>query len=372
METPGETSKAPVEVDRSSGKGAAAAPVRLLFAGAGGTADDWSAALEREGLECRIAAAEARAVRERLRDPLDGIVAWDDEAGERAASVVAASSSSGPAVPVVVVAHPGSPRGALRALAAGAVAVLDRDHPERLPAVVRRALREAGLVTREALAGRIAHELNNTLAPIPLAAQLLRGTLGRPEAAAALESQLDAVDQAGRSSMRSVRDLSELLTASVGAPLRVRAKHLLAIAAQHWREVPDRAAGVLVEYPPDLPAVRLTVPRVLQVLACLARRSLDRTGGGELLFLGREGEGGDVELHVRCGPPGSPGRGRRTAPDSGGGVPAGADHGLAEVHRAVEEEGGRLRVLEGEGGCSGFVLLLPPAAEAGRAGRRGP
>ncbi|MFP3941492.1 MAG: hypothetical protein ACLF0P_14430 [Thermoanaerobaculia bacterium] len=357
--------------NRSPGEGVRPGPVRLLLVGAGGAEDRWSAALEGEGkLACRIAVAEnLREVRNRLRDPLDGIVTWDDGNGELAAAVTAEARASGPPVPVLVVAHPRAPEGAVRALAGGAAGVLDRKHPERLPAAVRRVLRESALLAREALAGRIAHELNNSLAPVPLAARLLRRSATRPNAAAALEGQVDAIEQASRASMESVRKLSELLVAEEDAPLRVRAKHLLAIAAEGWRDVPGRSADVLVEYPADLPDVRVVVRRSLQVLACLARRARDRAGG-ELLFLGREDGAGSVELAVGCRPAGTPGPVERPVerPDPGAwdARPAGAEDGVSDVLRAVEEDWGTLRRIEARGGWAGFAVVLPRAREPGR------
>lgn len=346
-------------------------PVRLLFVGAGDAAEAWSAALEEEGLECRIAhGREVGAVRERLLDPLDAIVAWDDEAGERSAVVVAAASAFGPEVPVFAVPHPGAPDGAVRALAAGAAGTVERQHPERLPAAVRGILRRTALETRGALAGRIAHDLNNTLAPVPLATQLLGRSLGRPEAAGTQKSHLDAIDQASRASMRSVRQLSELLAARDHELLRVQAKHPLAIAAQHWRDAPDGVGRVLVEYPPDLAAVRVVVPRLLQVLGCLARRVLDRSGGGELLFLGREDGAGGVELSVGCGPPGCGATVARPGPGTRDAVPAGAEDGLDEVLRAVEEGGGGLLRVTVPGGWEGFAVVLSGSPEPGRPERR--
>lgn len=360
-------------MDRAPGEALPGGPVRLLFVGAGDAAEAWSAALEEDGLECRIAhGREAGAVRERLLDPLDGIVAWDDEAGESSAAVVAAASASGPEVPVLAVPHRSAPDGAVRALAAGAAGVVDRRHSERLPAAVRGILRRTALETREALAGRIAHELNNTLAPVPLATQLLGRSLGRPEASGTQKSHLDAIDQATRASMQSVRQLSELLVARDHEPLRVQAKHPLAIAAQHWRDSSHGVGRVLVEYPPDLPAVRVVVPRLLQVLGCLARRGLDRSAGGELLFLGREDGGGSVELSVGCGPPGSAAAAARPDPGTRDAVPVGAEDGLEEVLRAVEEGGGGLLRVEVRGGWKGFAVVLPESPEPGRPGRRSP
>lgn len=337
-------------------------PARWLFVGAGAAGARWSSVLEEASLPCRIALAEAaREVPDRLQDPLDGILAWDDGTGELAAAVTEQASAAGPPVPVLAVAHPRAPEGAVRALACGAVGVLDREHPERLPAAVRRVLRESALRTREVLVGRIAHELNNALAPVPLAAQLLRRSLARPDAGAEPDGQVDAIDQASRASMRSVRQLSELLEARDDAPLRVRAKHLLAIAAQGWREAPGRSGDVLVEYPPDLPAVRVVVGRSLQVLACLARRARDRAGAGELLFLGREDGTGAVELTIGCGPAGAPGPVGRPDPVAWDVAPAGGEDGLAEVLLAAEEDLGSLRGVEARGGWVGFAVVLPPA-----------
>jgi signal transduction histidine kinase len=340
----------------------------------GPEAGRWRAALAEAGVDARVSeSADVAGLRPALRDPLDLILVWDDAAGERALAARAAVVREGMEVPVAAVLFPGAPAAAPALLAAGVAAVLAPGLPELLPGTLERALREARLVAREALIGRIAHDLNNLLAPIPLAVQLLQRAPGGPGAA----GQLGAVDLATRGSMAAVRGLSELLATPAEAPLRIPAKHLLALPARHWRKVLGGRSGdppgVLSDYPSDLGSVRGDAVRLLQVLTCLARRALDQAVGGDLLFRGRraDGETGEpgpsIELRVVCGASGfqaAPEPEAPTGPDSAAaGAPA---DDLAALRELVEAHGGRLRTLSIGPEAAGYALLLPAAAASTR------
>lgn len=353
-------------------------PVVLHLVGAGAEAGRWLGALTEAGVASRASESEdVAAVPAALRDPLDLILVWDDAAGERALAALAAVRREEMAVEVAGVLHPEAEEAGRALLERGAAAVLARDRPERLPATLERILRAVRIETRTELTGRIAHDLNNLLAPIPLAVQLLSRAAGRPPDA----GTLDAVDLATRGSMAAVRELSELLVTTPEAAVRVRAKHLLALAARHWRRPPPATAaapsGVITDYPPDLAQVRVDPVRVLQVLSCLARRALDEAGGGELRFRGRnlERAGGPdpgpatgagraaVELRVLCGASGAESGAAEAEPAPG---PADA---LAAVRAVVEAHGGSLERLAGGPVGVGFAVVLPAAAAAGPAPR---
>jgi DNA-binding response OmpR family regulator len=338
--------------------------VRLLCVAAAAGADDWIGALGAAGFDVRAARIEdAAAVRSALRDPLDLVLAWDDAGGERAGAVLAAARDAAATVPVAVVGHPAAEHGLLRALDQGAAAGLEAGRPGRLPAELRRILQGEWLLTRIALTGRIAHDLNNLLAPIPLAVQLLQRN-GDPVSA---RGQLQSVDAATRRSMDAVKELSELLVAKVATPLRVRAKHLLTLASRPWRGLPSGAPAVLTEYPPDLGGVRVDLLPFLQVLWCLARRAVDDVAGapgsaGELLFSGRNldrppaaGQAGEVELRVVRAPStafaGQPEADPLRAPEP-------SDR-LATILGMVEAQGGTLAVLDGPPDLAGYALVLP-------------
>lgn len=343
-------------------------PVRLLWVAAGDAGDPWWNALAAAGLDARVShAADAPSVRAALRDPFDLILAWDDEAGRRAASVVAAVREAGAAVPVAAVAHPAAEEGLLRAVDEGAVLGFEADRPRRLPAEVRRILAREWLLTRVSLTRRIAHDLNNLLAPIPLAVQLLQRAL-EP---AAVHGQLESVAAATRRSMHAVKELSELLSADAPTVLAVQAHHLLTLASGPWRRVPSAAPVVLTDYPSDLASVQVGLVQVLQALWCLARRAVDDVTGelgdsGELLFSGRNVDqvpatgGAGVELRVLR--TSATGPARPASADSMR-APRSADR-LEAILEIVKAQDGTLRVFQGGDGENGYALLLPALAPA--------
>ncbi|HSL82265.1 MAG TPA: response regulator, partial [Thermoanaerobaculia bacterium] len=335
--------------------------------GAGAEGAAWPAALESSGRTVRAAdCAGPGDVAAALRDPLDLILVWEEAGQGRAEEVFAALLREGVPVPVAVVADPEA------ADVPGAAAVLPREGASWLPGALERVFRRQSLETCLALTGRIAHDLNNRLAPIPLAVQLLQRTHGTPAAAGPVES----IDAASRGSMGAVRELGELLVASLEGPLQVRAKHLLAIAARHWRRAlsgrSGAPVGVLTDYQPDLALVRVDVPRLLQILSCLARRTLDAAPGGELLLQGRNvGErpslgGPAVELRVACAASGVEGRLARAGLEERVG-----DEGPAALREVVEAQGGELWLLPAGPDQLGFAVLLP-AASGGPRSFRGP
>lgn len=337
--------------------------------GAGADGPAWPAALEQAGVAVRSAASDdLGGVPAALRDPLDLILVWEEAGGGRTREVLATLQREGVEVPVAVVAHPETGD------VPEAAAVLDRSRPAWLPGVVGRIVRRQRLEIRLALTGRIAHDLNNLLAPIPLAVQLLR----RAEDAPAGRGQIEAVDAASRGSMAAVKELSELLVASLDGPLQVRAKHLLAIAARHWRLALEGRSGapmgILTDYRPDLASVRVEVLRLLQVLACLARQALDGAPGGELLFQGRNaGEraslgGPAVELRVACAASGVESLLGRAEVEKT--AVRGADQGLEAVREVVASQGGELGILPSGPDHRGFVVLLPVSAGGSRGAGR--
>lgn len=353
--------------------GAVRSRVRLLLVAGGDEAEAWLAGLRDAGLRTRAARAEdLSGVSAALRDPADLVVVWDDPAGRRAGAVTAAVVAAGVPTPVAVVAHPDAEAGLAAALAEGAAAGFQRDRPGRLAAELGRLMERERLLVRIALTGRITHDLNNLLAPIPLASRLLR----RASHQEGVDRQLDSLDTASRRSMGAVKDLSELLAGEGEAPLRVQAKHLLTLATRPWR-LRGAPSTVLTDYPSDLRAVRVDVVRALQVLWCLARRALDRGAedrepeDGVLVFSGRNetvatGDPG-VELRVEwvapAGDEGHHGSGRLRAPQP-------SDR-LDVVVETAAELGGTVAVLEPGQGAHGFALLLPSAPEPPREPREG-
>ncbi len=359
---------------RPEGSEEVSEPLRLSLAVHGAGPDDaaaWLAGLDRAGFLVRpVAAADEAGLRAALRRPLDLVLVWDDEAGGRAPAALAAIRDGARAVPVVVVAHRGAGAAAVRYLDRGAYALLDPERPELLSRIATRLLADLHRETVTALTGRIAHDLNNLLAPIPLALQLLRDH-GLPGSDT---GHLGTIDVSVRGSMRAVRELSELVLARVGRPFRIRAKHLVALAAARLREALSGSRRVLSEYPPGLAPIRVDPRRLLEVLACLGRRALDAAEESEELLF----RGGDVELAagIAGGARGAAtgveivvaaGRGAELA--TAAWAPSAGLGDLAEVREAVAAEGGTLEVVPaaGDAAVRAFRLLFP-AADGGGTG----
>ena len=348
-------------------------PIRLLLVAEGGDgAEEWMTPLERADLpvEFRVVATPEGAAAA-VRDPFDLVVAWDDAAGRRVEEVAARLAADRCTVPLVAVTHPdagvpeigldpGVDAGAGPGAGPGAVvgAILDSTRPELLPQEVRRCASVAEVALRNALSERIAHDLSNLLAPIPLALQLLR--LPSPGGDA-----LNAVDTSTRRAMGAVKDLSALLTAPEDQPVRIGAKHLLILASRVWA---GAGHGVLTDYPPDLGSVRVRGVAFSRLLWCCARREMDRAGRtpGDLVFLGRNlEEEGEVELRLGCVSPAEEEGGaslaaRPVAEEMGseGGPPAGlAD--LVHLVGAVAREDGTLEALLVGERPAGFRIRLP-------------
>lgn len=350
-------------------------PRRLYLVVHGARREDsepWLAGLGRAGFAVRWAGAGGEAdLSAALRQPLDLVLVWDDEGGERALAALAALRREVSAARVIVVAHPRAGEAAVRCLERGAYGVLEGDQPDRLPPLAGRVLADLHAETVTALAGRIAHDLNNLLAPIPLALQLVRdrGPTGIRAGTGAAGGHLATIDVSVRGSMGAVRELSELVLARPGRPLEVRAKHLVALAAGRLREGFGGTRQVLGEYPPDLAPVRVEATRALQVLCALGRRVRDAAGDGEELVLRGDG----VELPTRPGAP-APGAGvalavaagRSPDPGTAAWAPGGGGAELATLREVVEAEGGTLEVAPGSGPGRAFRVLLPAAAPAGR------
>lgn len=325
----------------------------VLLISPGAAAGEWTAELDGADEPARATVVEAPEDAARaLRDPTDLVVVWDDAEGRRARRAAALLLEARSPVPLVVVAHPDA---AVDAVPESAMAILGPARSHRLAAELRRALAVAESEMRVALSERIAHDLSNLLAPIPLALQLLRqpGPDGPPA------STVEAIDVSARRAMTAVKELSALSTAPDRAPVRVGARHLMILAARAWMEGEPRI-GVVTEYPPDLGHVRVRAVPLARLLWSCARRELDRAGDsgeGDLVFLGRNLPG---EVELRIGWVGSAGgeseplaeRRVRAAQSD----PEARASALAE---AAAVAGGTCETLVSEGEPAGFRLRLP-------------
>lgn len=325
----------------------------VLLVSPGAAAGEWTAALDGavEPARSRVVEAPEDAARA-LRDPIDLVVAWDDAEGRRARRAAALLDEARCPVPLVVVTHPDAP---VDAVPESAMAILGRDRSRRLAAELRRALTIAESEVRVALSERIAHDLSNLLAPIPLALQLLRqpGPDGPPP------STIEALDVSARRAMTAVKELSALSTAPDREPVRVGARHLMVLAARAWMEGEPRV-GVVTDYPPDLGRVRVRTVPLTRLLWCCARRELDRagdSGAGDLTFLGRNLPG-EVELRigwVGC----AAGESEPLAERSVRPAQSDPEARAPALERAAAGAGGTCETLVSEGGPAGFRLRLP-------------
>ena len=223
------------------------------------------------------------------------------------------------------------------------------------------------------LAGGIAHDLNNMLAPILLAVELLR--LQSPAPAAA--RYLDTIETSARRSADLVRQVLTFARGVEGKRLPLQLRHLVKEAARFAGETFPRNLLIQVELPADLWTIQADPTQLNQVILNLALNARDAMpDGGQLIFGGANLE---VDAALAAAHPGA-----RPGPhvvlsvaDSGIGIAPGhldrifepffstkevgkgTGLGLATVHAIVREHGGFISVQSQPGAGSTFRVHLP-------------
>ena len=280
----------------------------LLFRAPADEAAAALAALERSG--ARVTARTARdaaALAGALDTPLDLVLLWDGTAGSTgppdlaelsATEVVELTGRFARRTPVVVVTAPGRDEQTGELVARGAAALVYRDRLAPLTAIAARLRRDSRHRELVDLARAAAHDLNNLVAPIPLATRILADSVGDPAAAELLRTietsvarATAAVDSLYRCALWSAGEMDE---GSAPAPLR----HLIEIVGRVLR---DGLPGVRVEtdYPPDLAPVAGPADAVRQLLLCLALAASSGVAADEAVSIAASDGGDGVVLLVR-------------------------------------------------------------------------
>ncbi|MEN6525655.1 MAG: PAS domain S-box protein [Candidatus Polarisedimenticolia bacterium] len=228
------------------------------------------------------------------------------------------------------------------------------------------------------LAGGIAHDLNNVLAPIVMAAELLRSELREPRAAALVET----IETAAQRGAGVVRQVLTFARGSKGERVALDPSRAVREVARIVVETFPRSIELMVAAPDNLGPVEADPSQLHQVLLNLLVNARDAMPSGGLLRLAARGE----ELPVndpRLSFGAQPGDYVVFAvSDSGPGVPPelrerifepffttkevgrGTGLGLSTVHAIVRGQGGFVRVDDAPGGGALFEVFLPSAAAA--------
>lgn len=210
------------------------------------------------------------------------------------------------------------------------------------------------------LAGGIAHDLNNVLTPILMAAKHLRDDEPDPRRRATL----DAVESAAERGAGMIR---QVLSFARGAEVQHSAVDLAGLLREVGRfcgETLPRSIDLVVDAPGRLPAVSGDETELFQVLVNLATNARDAMpDGGALIIAAAAGEG-TVRVEVRdTGAGMDPATAGRilepffTTKEYGTGL------GLATSAAIVKAHGGELRVDTAPGGGTAVSFELPSIEE---------
>jgi two-component system, OmpR family, sensor kinase len=221
---------------------------------------------------------------------------------------------------------------------------------------------EAALARQREFVADASHELRTPLTSILANLELLEAELQGEQqemAASALRSS--------RRMRRMVADLLLLARADAGREATMAPVDLAAIA----REAAEEAGALSDDHPISLDAPeRVTVTGVADDLHRLAgnlvENALIHTPAGTPITVSVRREGASAVLEVADRGPGVPPELRervfeRFARAGGDGTRRGSGLGLAIVRAVVDAHGGRVELLDAEGGGARFVVTLPAA-----------
>ncbi|MBX3247600.1 MAG: PAS domain-containing protein [Myxococcales bacterium] len=208
------------------------------------------------------------------------------------------------------------------------------------------------------MAAQLAHEVRNPLAVLYQATAQVRR---RARDGRDIEELLTMIDEESRRLDRLVNDLVHY-----AAPLtpRLRETELASIVRYALdgvrAEVPEeRFAELQLEL--DVPELRVRADPVLlrQALAHLFHNAIGHVGQGGSVTISARAEQSWVRLRVTNeGPPLEPSVASRVFEPFFSTKATGLGLGLAVVRRLVEDQGGRVRLEDGQGGVT-FAVLLP-------------
>ncbi|MBC8011284.1 MAG: PAS domain S-box protein [Burkholderiales bacterium] len=223
------------------------------------------------------------------------------------------------------------------------------------------------------VAGGIAHDLNNMLAPILLAVEMARLQEPSPDT----QRYLGTIETSARRSADLVRQVLTFARGVEGQRVPVRAGHIVQEAARFATETFPRNFRIVTECASDLWTIQADATQLNQVLLNLALNARDAMpAGGQIVFAAQNMEV-DEDLaastsHAKTGP-----HVVLTVADDGTGIaPQHLDHifepffttkeigkgtglGLPTVHAIIREHGGFITVRSELGAGSAFRVHLP-------------
>jgi two-component system, cell cycle sensor histidine kinase and response regulator CckA len=239
--------------------------------------------------------------------------------------------------------------------------------------VQQQVLRAQRLESLGTLAGGVAHDLNNALAPILMATELLRLQFGQTGA-----SHLDVIEGSARRGAGMVRQLLTFARGSDGERLILQPRKLFAEMEKLIRGTFPKNIHLKTEFPKQLPSVIGDPTQLHQVLLNLCVNARDAMPKGGLLTL----KAGAVEIdHVYAAavPDAKPGRYVVwRVEDTGTGIPSvvldrifepffttkgekGTGLGLSTVIGIVKSHNGFVRVYSATERGTTFAVYLPAA-----------
>jgi len=228
------------------------------------------------------------------------------------------------------------------------------------------------------LAGGIAHDLNNVLAPILMSVQMLREEM--PNATAL--SLLDTLESSAQRGAAIVKQVLTFARGIEGQKIPLQLSHLIKELVCTVRETFPKNITLEVEMPPDLWMVTGDTTLLQQVLMNLCVNARDAMPGGGALTLAAENVWLDenftqVNPEAKVGP-----HVRVLVSDSGVGIPSevlenifdpffttkspdqGTGLGLAAALGIVKSHDGFIQVLSRLGKGTEFKIFLPAVAAA--------
>jgi PAS domain S-box-containing protein len=261
----------------------------------------------------------------------------------------------------------------------------DITEKKKLEAQFLRAQRMESIGT---LAGGIAHDLNNVLAPVLMAVQMLRAKLEDQESEALL-GMLQTNVERGSDMVRQVLSFARGVE---GERVPIQPKHLLKEVVKVMRDTLPKNITVRIEVHEDLSAVSADATQFYQVLMNLCVNARDAMADGGVLTIKAENVTLD-ETYARMHLEANPGRFvLMTVSDTGIGIPAdiidkiyepffttkeygkGTGLGLSTAVGIIKGHGGFINVYSEVGKGTQFRIYLPavgPGATQGTGEKTG-
>lgn len=226
------------------------------------------------------------------------------------------------------------------------------------------------------LAGGIAHDLNNALAPIIIAVQLIR--MGRPEEAG---QYIDVIEAGANRGADMVRHLLTFAKGAEGQRSLVQLRHQIQDISKIIRYTFDRSIRLEVRQDKELAPIVADATQIHQILLNLCVNARDAMPGGGTLTIEADNFTADEAFvgFVADARPGS--YVRLTVRDTGTGIPPeildrifdpffttkgpekGTGLGLSTLVGIVKGHGGFIRVYSEVGRGSTFEIYLPITEE---------